>query len=153
MTGRLPVAYSHLPEILSKSRIKITDLKRRLEDAGVRVNPKTLYRLTSTAPLQKIDTRVIGAICHACDVGIEEVIIFDRPRAGIQKLSAADQKRLDDLLSKHRENKLSKSEISEFDELCDKAHALTLANARLLASKRRSVRQRRNPAKSTRRHR
>src|SRR6188768_2939868 len=116
MNGRLPVAYSHLPEILSKSRLKITDLKRRLEDAGVRVNPKTLYRLTSTAPLQKIDTRVIGAICLACDVGIEEVIIFDQPRAEIQKLSDPEQERLEDLLTKHSENKLSKSETAEFDE-------------------------------------
>src|SRR5436190_22710498 len=121
MTGRTPLAYSHLPEILSKSRLKITDLQRRLEEAGVRVNPKTLYRLTSTAPLQKVDTRVIGAICHACDVGIEEVIIFDQPRDEIQKLPAPEQKRLDELMSKHRENNLTKTEAKEFDELCDRA--------------------------------
>jgi hypothetical protein len=139
MNGSPPLAYSHLPEILSRSQLRISDLQRRLEEAGVRVNPKTLYRLTSTAPLQKIDTRVISAICHACDVGIEDVIIFDQPLEVIQKLPPRDQKRLDELLAKHRETSLSKSEGAEFDELCDRAHALTLANARLLASKRRSI--------------
>jgi hypothetical protein len=151
MTGRPPVAYSHLPEILSKSRLKLTDLQRRLSEAGVHVNPKTLYRLTSTAPLQKIDTRVIGAICHACDVGIEDVIIFDQPRDEIQKLSGSAQKRLDELMSKHRENDLTKGEAKEFDDLCERAHTLTLANARLLASKRRSIPRTTRLPKTTRR--
>jgi hypothetical protein len=139
MSDVLPVAYSQLAKVLAKCRFKVSDLHDKLKAAGVNVNQKSLYRLTSSAPLQKIDTRIIGAICQTCAVNIQDVIVFERPKPVLQKLPNAEQKRLDELMARHNEGKLSARETSEFDELSEKAHELTMANARMLVAQRRSL--------------
>ena len=139
MSNSLPVAYSHLPKVLAKCRLRISDLHEKLKAAGIYVNQKSLYRLTTSEPLQKIDTRIVGAICQTCAVGIQDVITFEQPKPVLQKLSAADQKRLDDLMTKHTEGKLSAEEMREFDELSERAHQLTMANARMLLAQRRAL--------------
>ncbi len=145
MSNSLPLAYSHLPSVLAKRRLKISDLHDKLKAAGVKVNHKSLYRLTSSAPLHKIDTRIVGAICHTCAVGIQDLIVFERPKSVLQKFNDADQKRLDDLMTKHSEGKLNAEELREFDELSEKAHELTMANARILVSQRRVLNSARSP--------
>ncbi len=60
MSNSLPVAYSHLPKVLAKRRLKISDLQEKLRAAGINVNQKSLYRLTTSEPLLKIDTRIVG---------------------------------------------------------------------------------------------
>lgn len=139
MGNTLPRAYSQLPKVLAKCRLKISDLHEKLKAAGVNVNHKSLYRLTSPDPLQKIDTRIIGAICHTCDVSIQDIIAFEKPKLVLEKLSSAEQKRLDYLMAQHNEGKLTANEMREFDDLSQKAHQLTLANARLLVAQRRSL--------------
>ncbi len=145
MSNSLPLAYSHLPQILAKCHLKISELRKKLKSLGVNVNPKSLYRLTSPAPLQRIDARIVGAICQTCAVGIEDVITFEPPKPAFQKLSGIEQKRLDDLMSKHTEEKLSAAETRELDALSAKAHELTMANARMLVAQRRALNPARNP--------
>ncbi|MDX1950822.1 MAG: hypothetical protein SFY81_01490 [Verrucomicrobiota bacterium] len=139
MINSLPVAYSRLPQILRKCRLNISDLHERLKAAGLNVNPKSLYRLTTLKPIQKIDTRIVGAICETCDVSIEEVIAFEKPKPVLEKLTIAEQKRLDELMTSHSERELSRDELRELDELSEKAHQLTMANARMLVSQRRAL--------------
>jgi hypothetical protein len=134
-----PLAYSHLPEVLAKSRLKISDLHEKLKAIGFSVNQKSLYRLTSAKPLLKIDTRIVGAICQTCAVGIQDVISFEQPKAVLEKLSLTDQNRLNDLMTRHSERKLNGEELKEFDKLSDKAHQLTMANARILVAQRRTL--------------
>jgi hypothetical protein len=145
MSSSLPVAYSHLPQVLAKCRLKISELHERLKAAGVNVNQKSLYRLTTSEPLQKIDTRIVGAICQTCSVGIQDVITFEHPKPVLQKLTASDQKRFDHLMTKHNEGELNAAEMQEFDELSDKAHQLTMANARMLVAQRRALNAARRP--------
>jgi hypothetical protein len=145
MSNRLPLAYSHLPQVLAKRHLKISELHKKLKAVGVNVNYKSLYRLTSSAPLQKIDARIVGAICQTCAVGIQDVITFEQPKPVLQKLQEADQNRLDDLMTKHTEGKLSGEEMREFDELSEKAHELTMANARMLVTQRRAINSARRP--------
>jgi len=139
MSNSLPLAYSHLPQVLAKRHLKISELQTKLKAAGVKINDKSLYRLTTSEPLQKIDVRIVGAICYVCAVSIQDVIAFEQPKTTLQKLDQTEQKRLEDLMSKHTEGKLSAEEMQEFDELSEKAHALTMANARILVAQRRSL--------------
>lgn len=139
MDNILPLAYSDLPQVLAKCRLNISDLHEKLKAAGVNVNQKSLYRLTTSKPLQKIDTRIVGAICQTCAVGIQDVITFQQPKPVLQKLTNSEQKRLDDLMTQHSERKLNAGEMREFDELSEKAHQLTMANARMLVAQRRTL--------------
>ena len=139
MSDSLPVAYSHLPKILAECDLKISDLHQKLKQAGIRVNQKSLYRLTTSKPIQKVDTRILGAICKTCAVNIQDVIVFEKPKARLQKLSTTEQRRLDELMSKHSEGQLSADQVREFDRLSEKAHDLTMANARVLLAQRRAL--------------
>jgi len=125
--------------MLAKHRLKVSDLHEKLKAFGVNVNQKSLYRLTAAKPLQKIDARIVGAICHICSVGIQDVITFEKPNPVLAKLTVAEQKRLDYLMSRHNDGKLNAREVREFDELSDKAHQLTMANARMLVAQRRGL--------------
>lgn len=135
-------AYSHLGEVLSSLKITIPELKRQMERLGVAVNIKSLYRLISPEPLQKIDTRIVGAICQTCQVGIEDVIEFSKPQTALQQLAAGEQKRLTELMSRNNEGALTRAERQEFEELADKAQRITLANARVLVAQRRASKSR-----------
>ena len=54
MNGYIPEAYSRLASILARQNLSVLSLQRTLEEAGVPVNIKSLYRLTEHGPLQKI---------------------------------------------------------------------------------------------------
>jgi hypothetical protein len=142
MSGMKLEAYSHLGEVLSSLKITIPELKRQMERLGVAVNIKSLYRLISPEPLQKIDTRIVGAICQTCQVGIEDVIEFSKPQKALQQLAAGEQKRLTELMSRNNEGALTRAERQEFEELADKAQRITLANARVLVAQRRAGKSR-----------
>ena len=138
MNGNTVEAYSHLAAILSSRNIAIPELRRQMKRLGVPVNIKSLYRLISAEPVQKIDLRIVGAICQTCHVGIQDVIDFSRPKPSFQRLETQAQKRLDELMSKNNEGTLTASERKEFNALAERAHQLTMANARLLAAQRRN---------------
>ncbi len=149
MRNDAPVAYSQLPRILAQRRLSVSDLKGRLKAAGVTVNQKSLYRLTSFAPLQKIDTRIVGAICQTCAVGIEDIISFEPPKPVLEKLNEMEQSELEQLMDKNNEGQLTPSELQRYDELSDKVFDLTMTNARLLAAQRRSLKSTRHPRRSS----
>ncbi|HWF18459.1 MAG TPA: hypothetical protein VG754_04300 [Verrucomicrobiae bacterium] len=133
-------AYSHLTTVLNVRKIAIPELRRQMLKLGVPVNIKSLYRLASPEPLQKIDLRILGAICRTCHVGIQEVIDFNKPSMALQRLGSSDQKRLDELMSGNNDGMLDSAERKELEELAGKAHQITIANARLLARQRRTNR-------------
>ncbi len=151
MHGHTPeAAYSRLRLILAEKNASVFQLHRELNDSGVSVNIKSLYRLTSDEPLQKVDLRIAAAICKACDVSLGELISFEKPSAQMQKLPARDQARLDDLMSANNERKLTASEQREFDALAEKAHRLSMENARILQAERRRASKRARPVSKRR---
>jgi hypothetical protein len=116
------------------------------------VNIKSLYRLAEAGPLRKIDLRMAAAICKVCAVPIGELITFERPQAQLRRLGAREQSRLDALMDRNNDGKLTAAERREFLALAEQAHQLSLANARLLIAGRRragrrlpSARKRRVP--------
>lgn len=146
MNGTELKAYSHLAAVLNHRKIAIPELRKQMRNLGVPVNIKSLYRLASSEPLQKIDLRIVGAICRTCRVGIQELIDFNKPKAVLKRLDPLDQKSLDELMSKNNEGTLTSAERRKFECLMEDAHEITLANARLLAAQRRGKNGRRTHA-------
>ncbi len=136
MSNKLPIAYSRLPDVLQKCQLQVQGLHRKLREIGLNVNPKSLYRLTTSDPVQKIDTRILAGICKTCDVKIQDVIVFEKPHPTLMKLNDSEQKRLNQLMSRNNEEKLSSKEASELNVLTEKAHQLTMHNARTLVAQR-----------------
>jgi hypothetical protein len=101
---------------------------------GMHVNLKSLYRLSHDhQPLERLDLRVAGAICQVCEVPLSALIRFEASNQELRRLSAAKQRRLDTLMAKHNEGRLTDLEREEFRVLVHEAEAIALANARLLA--------------------
>lgn len=149
MNGNAPEAYSRLRAVLADRNVTVFHLHRQLSSAGFPVNIKSLYRLASDEPLQKVDLRVAGAVCRACGVEIGDLITFEKPRAKLHRFDPKSQARLDALMDKNNDGRLSAREKKEFAALAADAHRLSMENARiLLAERRRSKSPRRPPAKS-----
>ena len=127
-------AYSQLKRVLSERRMTVSELYRRMMQRGMRVNLKSLYRLSHDhQPLERLDLRVAGAICQVCEVPLSELIHFEAPNQRLRRLSVAKQRRLDTLMAKHNEGRLTDLEREEFRVLVHEAEAIALTNARLLA--------------------
>jgi len=123
--------------------ITVFQLHRRLADGDFAVNIKSLYRLVSEDPLQKIDPRIAAAICKVCGVELGELITLEKPRAQLRRLDARTQARLEQLMAKNNDGKLTASEEKKFGQLAERAHRISVENARvLLAERRRSARSR-----------
>lgn len=150
MNGNAPEAYSRLRSVLAARNLTVFQLHRELDSAGLPVNIKSLYRLTSDEPLQKVDLRVAGAVCQACEVEIGDLITFQKPRSQLHRLDQKTQTRLDDLMEKSNDGKLTVREKREFTALADKAHRLSIENARMLLAERRRGKATSGPAAKSR---
>jgi hypothetical protein len=130
-------AYSRLKRVLDARKMTVPELHRRIEQGGMSVNLKSLYRLSKEHyVVERLDLRVAGAICQICDVPLSELITFETPQKRLQRFSSAEQKRLDVLMGKNNEGRLTKTEAEELRALVHEAEELTLANARVLARQR-----------------
>lgn len=126
-------AYSRLKQVLHHRKITIPELLRRMEQRGLHVNPKSLYRLNNEhEPLQRLDLRVAGAICQVCDVSLSELMNFSSDNEALSQLSVTQQDRLDSLMGKNNQGQLSASEQQELQDLVAKAEAVALRNVRVL---------------------
>jgi hypothetical protein len=67
-------AYSRLKRVLDERKLTVPELLRRIKRAGMKVNLKSLYRLSNEhQPVEHLDLRVAGAICWVCDVPLSEL--------------------------------------------------------------------------------
>jgi hypothetical protein len=149
MNGNIAEAYSRLRILLAQRNMTVFQLHRRLERADFSVNIKSLYRLASEEPLQKVDLRIAAAICGACGVDLAELITFEKPRAQLRRMDAKMQTRLEELMARNNEGKLTAGEKKEFAQLAEKAHRISLENARVLkAERQRAVRPQARRTKS-----
>ena len=133
-------AFSQLKRVLGERRLSIPQLQRRLEEQGLTVNLKSLYRLAKDdQPLERINLRVAGMICQVCDVPLSKLIAFELAETRLRRLSAAKQNRLDALMDKNNEGLLTSAERKELKALVRDAEEIALSNARKLAGQRRSL--------------
>jgi hypothetical protein len=130
-------AYSQLKRLLGEQKLTVPELHRRMRRQGLRVNLKSLYRLQNDRqPLERLDLRVAGAICQVCRVPLSELIAFTPRKEKLRRLPAARQKRLDALMAKNSEGRMTRAEQDELRGLVREAEEITLANARILAGQR-----------------
>ena len=133
-------AFSQLKRVLGERRLSVPQLQRRLEEHGLTVNLKSLYRLAKDdQPLERLNLRVAGMICQVCDVPLSKLIAFELAETRLRRLSAAKQHRLDVLMDKNNEGLLTSAERKELKALVRDAEEISLSDARKLAGQRRSL--------------
>lgn len=134
------IAYSRLEQILAERGLTVPELHRRLQEREIDVNIKSLYRLNDAAkPLAKLDLRIAGAICQLCEVTVADLVDFAKEGTRLENLPEEKQSRLDALLDKNNEGRLTKRERRELQELVRETQAIALRNARTLASHQRRL--------------
>jgi hypothetical protein len=130
-------AYSRLKRVLGERRMSVPDLQRRMEQQGLNVNLKSLYRLSrDDQPLERLNLRVAGMICQVCAVPLSELITFETAGSKLHRLAAAKQRRLDVLMARNNAGKLTASERHELQSLVREAEEISIRNARILAGQR-----------------
>lgn len=94
---------------------------------------------TRRNPLEKVDMRVIGAVCQALGVGIGDLLTFDEPTL-TEEFDAVKQARMDALLARHHASgTFTAGEMSELQALVEEAEAVARGNARRLANHKRRL--------------
>jgi DNA-binding Xre family transcriptional regulator len=126
-------AYSALPEMLRQRRLSVADIYRRLQSQGLKFDKKTLYRLASPEPMQTINIPVIGALCRELNVALGDLISFTPRQPKLHRIDEKTQKRLDELMTRNTEGKLTARERKELEELGEAVERLSFENAQLLA--------------------
>lgn len=145
-------AWSRLKSVLDRDGLTTADLVRRVSEQGDRINAKSLYRLADPQePLEKVDMRVIGAVCQALAVEIGDILTFDEPTI-IEELDPALQARMDMLVARQKSSPqtFSAADLAELERLVDQAETIARGNARRLANQRRRLHrgQNRRPRKT-----
>jgi Cro/C1-type HTH DNA-binding domain len=133
-------AYSRLKRVLEEQNLTVPALHRRLRDQGLRINVKSLYRLSNERqPLHRLDLRVAGAICQTFALPLSELITFEAPLRKLRRLPSGKQKRLDTLMNRSNDGTLTTSEGQELRALVREAEEIMLDNARQLANQRQQL--------------
>jgi hypothetical protein len=85
--------YPRLHEILRARHLSVAELERQMElRFGLRVDAKTLYRLTHTAPIQRADLKVAGAAAAVLGVSLSDLFDVQAvPVASDEQARSAEQ--------------------------------------------------------------
>jgi hypothetical protein len=129
--------WSNLGMLLAEHNTSVLALHKRLQEKGVSVNLKSLYRLAGSQPLQKFDARIVKPICLVLGIGLSELISLEKPELSLLKLDPVTQARITNLLDKNNQGTITKRERAELERLVDKAERISLHNARALVEYRR----------------
>ncbi|MFN8559539.1 MAG: helix-turn-helix transcriptional regulator [Dehalococcoidia bacterium] len=116
--------YPRLSELLRAKRLSVAELERRIEARyGLQVDPKTLYRLTAAAPVQRADLEVAGAAAAILGVGLGDLFdvhavpLDDNQTLNGAELDSAQSHRLADLFDRQARGALSPAEQDELESL------------------------------------
>ena len=137
MSGHDKGAWSTLPNLLAEKNLTVADLHEVLRKRGVSVNKKSLYRLTASQPVQKLDATIIRAVCEALEVRLQDLIQFQKPKFELKRLDSQSQRELDRLMDKNNEGELTQKEKPRFKALLDEVQKISLYNAKALVSQKR----------------
>jgi hypothetical protein len=123
-------AFSRLKRVLGERGMSVPELRQRLQQQGLSVNPRSLYRLLKEdRPLVRLNLRVAGMICQVCEVPLSKLIAFETTEARLRHLPAARQRRLDALMAGHNEGRLTSAERRELQDLVREAEEIALSTA------------------------
>jgi DNA-binding Xre family transcriptional regulator len=136
MKGIRTGAWSTLRMLLAEKGITVADLHERLQ-VDFPVNIKSLYRLTGTGPVQRVDLEIVRAICAALKVEIGDLIRFEKPEFELTRLDPASQDELDQLMDKNNAGLLTGEEQERFNALLERVQRISLHNSKLLVDQKR----------------
>ncbi|MFZ0504693.1 MAG: hypothetical protein WAM44_13335, partial [Chthoniobacterales bacterium] len=108
-----------------------------LQKRGFAVNRKSLYRLATPQPVQKIDTTIVRGVCEALDVRLQDLIQFQKPKFELKRLDPRSQRELDRLMDKNNQGGLTKTEQTLFKARLEEVQKVFLYNSRMLAQQKR----------------
>jgi hypothetical protein len=134
MTG-ISLARSSLAGILRQKQLTVADLLRRIDQMGVTLDKKTVYRLTRSEPIRTLNLPVVAAVSHALELADPSELLEWSVAAGpprLQRIDEATQARLDELMDRNTEGSLNAAERREFEKLGELVEKLSLENASLL---------------------
>jgi hypothetical protein len=82
-------AFSQLKRVLDELGMSVPELHRRLEQEGLSVNRRSLYRLVEDdRPLERLNSRVAGLIGRIREVPLSRLIAFEMEDVRLRRLSA-----------------------------------------------------------------
>jgi DNA-binding Xre family transcriptional regulator len=142
-------AFSKLKSVLERQGCTTADLVRKISESGDRVNAKSIYRLADPEEaLEKVDMRVISAVCEALGVGIGDILTFDPPTI-IEQFGIEKQERMDSLMIRHNggDKPLTETDLNELKALVEEAESVARGNARRLANRKRRLLRTSSPRK------
>ena len=100
------MVYPRLAELLKERNLTVAELERQIKERfGLAVNPKTLYRLTQAARVQRADLEIAGATAAVLGVGLDDLFAVDaRPaddngEEDLRILGPADSRRMAALIT------------------------------------------------------
>jgi DNA-binding Xre family transcriptional regulator len=125
------------PDLLAEKNLTVADLHQILRKRGFEVNKKTLYRLATSQPIQKLDTSIMRAVCEALEVRLQDLIQFQKPKFELKHLDPQSQKELNRLMDKNNQGELTKTEQARFKALLDEVQRISLYNAKALLNQKR----------------
>jgi DNA-binding Xre family transcriptional regulator len=137
MSGHDKGAWSTLPSLLAEKNLTVADLHQILRKRGFDVNKKSLYRLATSQPVQKLDTAIVRAVCEALEVRLQDLIQFQKPKFELKRLDPKSQQEFDRLMDKNNEGELTKNEQARFKALLDEAQRISLYNSKALLNQKR----------------
>jgi DNA-binding Xre family transcriptional regulator len=137
MSGHDKGAWSTLSSLLAEKNLTVADLHQILRKRGFEVNKKSLYRLAASQPVQKLDATIVRAVCEALEVGLQDLIQFQKPKFELKRLDPKSQQQLDRLMDKNNRGELAKDEQARFKALLDEVQRISLYNAKALLSQKR----------------
>jgi DNA-binding Xre family transcriptional regulator len=137
MSGNEKGAWSTLRTLLAEKNLTVVDLHEIVRKQGFEVNKKSLYRIATSRSIQKLDISIARAICEALDVGLEDLIRFQKPKFELRRLDRRSQQELDRLMDKNIEGRLTEKEQARFKTLLDEVQKITLYNSKMLLDQKR----------------
>lgn len=112
-----------LGEILRARSLTVAELERQIERRyGLRVDRKTLHRLTYREPVERVDLEVAGAAAAVLSVGLGELFEVDAVAQGsaderATELSAEAARRMAELFDAQARRPLTAAEVAEIEGL------------------------------------
>jgi hypothetical protein len=134
--------YPRLDALLRERDLSVAELERRIEQRfGLRVDPKTLYRLTHADPVQRADLEIAGAAAKILGVGLDDIFEVQASPVDVRDpqfdLTPEESRRMSALLDKQGLSGLSPDEQGELE------HLLSEFGRRLHERRLRSIAQKR----------
>jgi Cro/C1-type HTH DNA-binding domain len=115
--------YPRLSELLRDKQLSVAELERLIKQRfGLTVNPKTLYRFTSSDPVQRADLEIAGAVAAVLGVSLSD--LFDIQATPVSQdseeesvLDSAESRRLAGLFDRQSRGVLQGYEQRELEDL------------------------------------